>query len=143
MKKLCLVLMALIFAASACTSDKVGSFDQLPQDAQSIINQHFSKDSISYITIDKEVFGTEYEVVFIDGTELDFDQNGTLLMVDCGMLQVPDGLVPEQVLTYVHENYPSNYIVEWGKDDLRWKAELNSGLELIFNQQYEFVGIDD
>lgn len=135
--------MMVLFTMSACSQDQVGTFDQLPQNAQELINQHFNKDNISLIKIDKDLTGNEYEVIFVDGTDLEFDKNGNLIKVDCGLTQVPTALVPEQVTTYVSTNYPNNFITEWGKEDRGWKAELNNGVDLLFNSQYEFTGIDD
>lgn len=138
-----IVAMMVLFTMSACSQDQVGTFDQLPQNAQELINQHFNKDNISLIKIDKDLTGNEYEVIFVDGTDLEFDKNGNLIKVDCGLTQVPTALVPEQVTTYVSTNYPNNFITEWGKEDRGWKAELNNGVDLLFNSQYEFTGIDD
>jgi len=144
MKKLfSIVAMMVLFTMSACSQDQIGTFDQLPQNAQELINQHFNKDNISLIKIDKDLTGNEYEVIFTDGTDLEFDKNGDLIKVDCGLTQVPTALIPEQVTTYVNTNYPNNFITEWGKEDRGWKAELNNGVELLFNSQYEFTGVDD
>ena len=86
---------------------------------------------------------TEYEVKLKDNTELEFDRNGNLIKIDSQQKKVPDGLIPEKALAYVNANYPDAFITEWGKDDLRWKAELNNGLELVFNNNGEFLRYDD
>lgn len=142
-KLLTLAILIVSLAFSACNRDQLGTFQQLPQQAQTIINQHFDQPSVSYVRIDKDLFSTEYEVVFNDGVELDFNKKGELLKADCKRAQLPDALLPQPVLTYVQQSFPDAFVTEWKRDDRRWKAELNNGLELIFNKNYDFVGIDD
>jgi hypothetical protein len=74
---------------------------------------------------------------------LEFNKAGELTKVDCKQTEVPSALIPELVRQYVKANFPNAFITEWSKDDRRWKAELNSGLDLEFNSNYEFVRIDD
>ena len=50
---------------------------------------------------------------------------------------------PEIVRQQVAAQFPQAVIVEWGKDDWGWKAELNNKLELKFNGKYQMTGIDD
>lgn len=145
MKKAVLSILFIAFALSmnANVDGRPITFNELPKNAQTLLSQHFNVEHIMLITIDKEVFKTEYEVKFNDGTEVDFDRKGDLKKVDCKHQQVPDALVPPTVLEYVRTHYAQSFITEWGKDDLRWKAELNNGLDLIFNTKYQFVGFDD
>lgn len=138
-----LALMALTVVFSACAQDRVVTFEQLPANAQKVIKQYFTTEGIAYIKLDKEFIGTEYEVRYTNGTEIDFTDKGEIKKVDCGLNQVPEALIPEQVKNYVRENYSTSFIKEWKLDDGYWKAELNTGLELIFNKKYQFVGIDD
>lgn len=144
MKKLLLSLfMALTLCLSACADGRPITFEQLPANAQTIITQNFVRENILFITVDTELFGTEYEVRFNDGKELDFDSKGNIIKVDCKYEPVPEALIPAEVLTQVNSSYPNTFIKEWKKDDGQWKAELSNGLELIFNRRYQLVGIDD
>ena len=141
MKKLIMsiLFMAFAFTMNANTDGKPITFEQLPENAKTIIVQNFDKEAI--LVIIKEF--SEYEVKLHDGTELEFDRKGNLKKVDCKHQQVPEALIPTEVLSYVKANYASAFITEWGKDDGQWKAELSNSLELIFNRKYQFVGIDD
>lgn len=145
MKKLLfsILLTAIAFSLGACTDVKPIGFDQLPQNAQTTIKNYFNKEEVLLVTIDKDNLLTEYEVKLKDNTELEFDRNGNLIKIDSQQKKVPDGLIPEKALAYVNANYPDAFITEWGKDDLRWKAELNNGLELVFNNNGEFLRYDD
>ena len=134
-----ILLMVFAFSMNACADGKPIPFEQLPESAKNTITQNFSRENVLLIIQE----WSEYEVRLNDGTEIEFDRNGNLKKVDCKQQQVPDGLIPSEVLSYVKSNFSSSFITEWGVDDGRWKAELNSGIELIFNKKYQFVGIDD
>ena len=93
--------------------------------------------------MDKGLLDCDYDIKFNDGRSLEFNKAGELTKVDCQQTEVPSALIPERVRQYVKANFPNAFITEWSKDDRRWKAELNSGLDLEFNSNYEFVRIDD
>ena len=137
------LVVALSMCLSACAGEKTITMNQLPQEAQTLIQTYFADDPVSYIMQEREGLLPEYEVRFASASKVEFDHKGALLKVDCGNRAVPLGLVPEIVRTYVQTNYPNATITEWSKDDRRWKAELNNGIELEFNSKYEFVRIDD
>ncbi|MBR1928693.1 MAG: PepSY-like domain-containing protein [Paludibacteraceae bacterium] len=137
-------IFALLFCMNACAdNEKIIAFEQLPQNAQAVVTTAFKGEQISYVTEDKDLLNTDYEVRFQSGAKVEFDQNGNLKKVDCNLNQVPDQLIPQQVLEYVKAKFPNAFITEYGKDDRRWKAELSNKLELIFDKNYNFVGIDD
>lgn len=144
MKKLFLMIcMAVTFSLTANADGRPITFEQLPANAQAVITQHFAKENILVIILDAEFLSTDYEVKFNDGKELKFDKKGNLKKVDCKFDPVPEALIPIEVQQQVKTSYPAAFIKEWKLDDGQWKAELNNGLELIFNKRYQFIGIDD
>ncbi len=142
-RALSVIVLTLLIGVCGFAQDRVITFEQLPINSQSTITQHFDKTSISYIKMEKEGAGLEYEVYFTNGAKLEFSKNGEFKKVDCGLQQVPDGLVPEPVKTYVKKNFPQAFITQWEKKRNGWKAELNNDLELLFNNQYQFTNIED
>lgn len=157
-----ILFVAFAFSFNACTKERIidssithastndastkgiiVSVDQLPQNAVTIITMYFSMEEILFVELDEDDFQIEYEVTLRNGTELTFDSEGNLTEIDCHRQRVPDGLVPENVRTYVTANHPGTFITQWGKDDYLWKAELNNGLELVFNNNGEFIHYDD
>ena len=144
MKKSILVaVMACLFSLSSCAHDQLITFAQLPVAAQNTVKQYFDETTIAFCTLDRELFGKEYKVQFNDGSEIKFEGDGSLHKVDCKFRAVPDALVPEIVRQQIAAQFPQAIIVEWGKDDLGWKAELNNKLELKFNKSYQIIGVDD
>ena len=136
-------LLVLTTCFTACANEKVITYPEMPLQAQRLIEAHFSKADVSLVMMDRELLRTEYEVRLNDGTKVEFDGDGELTKIDCGAKAVPEALIPEAVRSYVAASFPNTFVTEWGKDDRGWKAELNSGLDLEFNSNYEFVRIDD
>ncbi len=143
MKKYFSVVLIALCSLTACANEQVIPFDQVPEPAKAIVAAHFDASQIAYVTLDKGLLDAEYDVKFNDGRSLEFNKAGELLKVDCKQTEVPAALIPETVRAYLKANFPNAFITEWSKDDRRWKAELNSGLELEFNSKYEFIRIDD
>ena len=143
MKKYFSVVLIALCSLTACANEQVIPFDQVPEPAKAIVAAHFDASQIAYVTLDKGLLDAEYDVKFNDGRSLEFNKAGELLKVDCKQTEVPAALIPEAVRAYVKANFPNAFITEWSQDDRRWKAELNSGLDLEFNSKYEFIRIDD
>ena len=52
--------------------------------------------------------------------------------------------LPQAILDYITANYPNNTIWEAEiEDNNNYEVELNDGTELVFDQQGNFLGIDD
>lgn len=145
MKKTFLVaLMATLCSLTACADhDQLITYAQLPAAAQATIKQYFDEGAVAFCTMDREWFGKEYNVRFNDGTELKFENDGSIHKVDCQFRPVPEALVPEIVRQQVAGVAPNTFIVEWGKDDWGWKAELNNKLEIKFDSKFQMIGVDD
>lgn len=143
-KSLFVAMMAFVCSLSACAdSDQLITFAQLPAAAQATVKQYFDEANVAFCTMDREWFGKEYKVQFNDGSDIKFEGDGSLHNVDCKFRAVPDALIPEVVRQQVAAQFPQAIIVEWGKDDWGWKAELNNKLELKFNSKYQMIGVDD
>lgn len=142
-KSILMALVAVLCSLNACSKNQLITFAQLPEAAQQIVQNNFDVNAVSYVMMDREFLSKEYEVRLNDGTELDFEGDGSLKKVDCKLQAVPEALIPEVVRAQVAAQFPQAVIVEWGKDDWGWKAELDNKLELKFNRKLEFIGIDD
>ena len=100
---------------NACAdNDQVITFAQLPAAAQQIVNDNFKPENVSYVLLDKELFGDEYKVRFQDGSEISFEQDGSLKKVDCKLQAVPDALVPEEVRRHISTQFPGAIIGRLG-----------------------------
>ncbi len=139
MKKLTFIAtLLLIFGiTSACAdNDRPVDLTQLPDAAQQFIKQHFPNETISFATVDKEVFETTYEVLLSNGAQIDFNKKGEWKEVDCGRSAVPVAIIPEPITTYVTQKHPNTFIVQIDRDSRDYELDLSNGLELTFDLKF-------
>ena len=82
-------------------------------------------------------------VMLSDGTEVDFDSSNQWESIDSHTKAVPAALVPSSVASYVKGNYASLFIVKIDKKRTGYEIELSNGMELKFDGNGNFMGIDD
>ncbi len=139
-KQLVLLLCVVIASMTACgKGDYPIKKNELPQNAQNFLNQHFESTEISFILQDYD----SYEVKFTNGWEIEFDKQGNWTEVDCQTVAIPDAIIPTNILNYVKQNFAQNYIVKISKERNRYDVELNNDLELEFDKNGNFIRIDD
>ena len=145
MKKILLIVAVFMLTLTACADHhQMIKYSELPVQAQSFIQKYFAPSDVSYIERERDGFHYEYNVYLTNKTEIGFDQQGNLQLIDCQNLQVPDGIVPESIVNYVQLQHPSHFIVEYEIEYRYQKVELNAGgLELVFDREGHIVGIDD
>ena len=132
---ICLFIFSGIIKAD---NDKPVTIDELPQKAQEFLKQHFSKNTISYAQVEKELWG----VVFTNGEKIEFDKNGEWKEIDCKFSAVPDTLVPQQIQDHIKKQFPQNKIIQIEKDSKGYEIKLNNKLELKYTPTFQLKEID-
>ena len=146
MKKFFLVAFTLFVALSnvnADERDKVITKEQLPTAAQSLLTTHFSSLKISLVKEDREFISRNYEVIFTDGTKVEFTRNGEWKELDCRKSAVPAALIPASIKNFVTERYPDAKILQIDRDSNDYEVKLSNKLELTFDKKYNIIDIDD
>lgn len=147
MKKLFLTLAAILAIAPALVScdkeDKLIGENELPARAAEFIKEHFSGIKISAIMLDRDLFEKTYEVFLADGSNLDFDKNGDWTDIECHSTAVPGNIVPEKIRSYVTSNHASRQIVGIDRDKHDYELELDNGLDLKFDLNFNIIGYDN
>lgn len=92
--------------------------------------------------------GNEIEVKLTDKTEIEFNLNFEWKSIDCEKGQVygsvPTDLVPAQITAYVATNFAGQTIESIEKKhNGGWEIELNNGLEITFDANFNVIEIDD
>lgn len=144
-KNLFVLLMVAICTFAAQARDEVyRDATVLPQTAQKFIKSNFKSD-ISFIKVEKTLgYTTDYEVVLVDGTEIDFDRDGVWDKVEMPVSKaVPSTIVPKAIAQYVGKNFSGQKIVSIDKESRSYEIELQSGLDLVFDRAGNFKRIDD
>ncbi len=146
MKKLFLIAFALVFAFSAVKADerdRIITKEQLPAAAQQLIAKYFAGLKISLVKEDREFASRNYEVMFADGTKLEFIRNGEWKEIDCRKNSVPAELVPQKINDFVASRYPDAKVLQIDRDRHDYEVKLSNGLEFTFDKKFRLVDIDD
>ena len=136
-------VLVLGLSAAKADNDRVITKEKLPAAAQRFVNEHFGSLKISYVKEERDLFERNYEVVFTDGTKVEFLRNGNWKEVDCRYGEVPAVLVPEPVRKYISENYPNEKVLRIDRDRHDYEVKLSNRLELIFDRNFNIIDIDD
>lgn len=138
-------MAAALTVGIASARDRVTrNTSELPQAAQTTITRHFSKTGVNHIKIDSKVFGgDEYEVILNDGTEIDFNSDGTIKEIDCGRSAIPEALVLKPIRDYVNSNFKGAKIVGMDVERGGYEITLSTGVDLKFDRAGNFKKIDN
>ena len=145
MRRLFLVAAVVFMSLGvACANaDRPIAVENLPQKAQQFIKKYFANVGVTYVTEDRDVISKDYEVMFADGTKVDFAGNGEWTSVECKGVAVPADIVPQQIKDYVKQNYPDVQIRKIDRDRNDYEVSLSNRLELTFNKDFKLIEIDD
>lgn len=146
MKTKILMLLCVVFAAFSTAKADDGkqiNFNALPVKAQQMIKAHFPNQNISYALQDEEdLFSKEYDVVFTDGSKIDFDAKGNWTSISMKNASVPSSLILPGIKAYVGQTYPNQQIVKIENDRRDYEVKLDNNLELKFDKKGKFMRID-
>ena len=92
------------------------------------------------IKIENEILQTKkYDVLLTNATEIDFDNRGNWIEVDCKKAAVPATIVPDFVKEYMKANgYHSEFVTQIERDRKGYEVELNTDLSLKFTKDGKF-----
>lgn len=138
------IVMMLAFILTMCMSmmadnTRVIPFDQLPEQAQTIVKQHFADKVPAIVTKERK----EYKVVFQSGEIAEFNKKGKWTELDCNMSAVPTTLIPEQIKAAVQQTFPGATIIKIDHIRKGYEVKLNNRMEMKFNKRFKIVEFDD
>lgn len=141
MKRILSVLVIALLAVQVVSAEEVTNQDvnQLPATARTFINQHFGNTSVSRVKVD----GSKYEVMFANGAEVEFDQNGDWKEIETGSQAIPAAIIPASASDYVMANYANQRVNKIKKDGNEIKVGLNNNVKLKFDKNGAFKRVDD
>lgn len=145
MKKIIFVLASIMMTAgiASADNDRIIAFDQLPAKAKEFVKQYFPSEKVSYVKEESDFMELSYEVVFAQGTKVEFSGQGEWKEVDCRYSTLNENLVPAQIRDYVSKNFPDTKFVKIEKGYRGYEVKLTNRLELTFDAEYRLVDIDD
>ena len=146
MKKILFAVVAFLslgISVACADNNKIINKSELPAPAQKLLNDYFPNAKLSYAKLDRDFLERSYEVLLADGTRLEFFSNGEWQEVDCKFAAVPAGIVPEQIMKYIADNYPGEKVLKIEIDRGNYELKLSNRLELTFNKNFNIIDIDD
>lgn len=141
MRRSILLLAALLVAIVGLRAAEI-TLTQLPQRAQNFIHEYFDKDQIKRIDEHNHRHGKRYNVLFTDGSKINFDATGQWTKIKLRNDSIPVEIIPEYITTYVWDEYPNELIMSIETEGEGHEVELSSGTELTFNPKKGIVKID-
>ncbi|MDL2239686.1 PepSY-like domain-containing protein [Bacteroidales bacterium OttesenSCG-928-L14] len=144
MKRLSFIIILLLTVqlSAKASNDKAITFEELPVQSQQFIKQHFANQTIALIKMDCDILDKSYEVIFTNGNKVEFNRRGDWKEIFCK--QMPEEVIPSEIKKYVLKNYPNNAIVKIERESRgRHEIDLQNGLSLKFDAQYNLIDIDD
>lgn len=145
MKKLVVLFVSLfaLISVARADNDKAIQMDQLPQQAQQFIKQHFAGNNVAIAKVENDLFSKSYDVIFANGNKVEFDRAGEWKEVDCKYDQVSSAIIPEPIRKYATANYPDAKVVKIERDRKDYEVKLSGGLELKFDLKFNLINIDN
>ncbi len=136
------LLMAVVVLTSLTMSadddDRVITYDQLPQAAQTFLKANFATKAPLLVTADWDDFTIRYE----SGEKIEFDKNGNWKDIECYNSKVPNEAVPAQISTYISQNYPGKSVIKIERHRSVYEVKLNNGMEIEFNRNFQVIDMD-
>ena len=137
------LLMAMVMTMSLNVmadddDDRVITFNQLPEAAQTFHKSHFANKVPLLVTADWDDYTIRYE----SGEKVEFDRSGNWKDIECYSSMVPAAAVPAQISSYISQNFPGNSIIKLERHRSVFEVKLNTGMELEFNRNFQFLGVD-
>ena len=132
--------VALLFAIGwAVECERAIPQQRLPASAQEFLSTHYPQEKVALVKREYEEFRITYQVVFSNGTKVEFRRNGTMKKVKSRSHPVPDALVPEAIRNYIAETFPGTFVTELEHKRREWEIELNNTVELAFDDRDFFL----
>jgi hypothetical protein len=127
---------------TGCDKEEMVPESKLPGAIQTYITTHFPGNPITQMTEEKDFLKKSYEVFLDGGFQLDFNNKNEIASIE-GTTELPDSVIPSEILVYVAENYPNNVITDWELDDKNQQIGLDNSLDLEFTMADVFLRIDN
>lgn len=132
------MVMTMSLTMSADDDDRVITYDQLPQAAQTFLKANFATKVPLLVTVDWDDYTIRYE----SGEKVEFDKKGQWKDIECYSSKVPVNVIPEQINTYLKKNYPGKSVIKIERHRSVYEVKLNNGMEIEFNRNFQVIDVD-
>ena len=144
MKKIFLALACVFTLVTNACADNYQPIErtQLPEKAQAFLSTYVPEAKVSLVRKEIDVLELNYDVIFTDGSKVEFDRKGNWTEVDCLAQPLPAGIVPEAVTKVINAHYPEAQVTKIERDHREVEVKLTNRVELTFNKHLQLIDID-
>ena len=144
MKKIFLAIACVFSLVTSACADNYQPIErtQLPEKAQTFLATYFPEAKVSLVRKEIDVLELSYDVIFTDGSKVEFDRKGNWTEVDCLTQPLPTGIVPEAIGKVIGAHYPETQVTKIERDDREVEVKLTNRVELTFNKHLQLIDID-
>ena len=114
-------------------SERMILADNLPMAVKLFVATYFPEKSIAFAGMMTTSKGVMYVTTLSDGTQAGFNENGSCVLVDCGMEAVPAGLIPTSVEAFVSFFHPGLSITKVEKTANGHEVTLSNHVTMKVN----------
>ena len=145
MKKMLLPVLAVVALAIVPTlaNDVPISAQKLPAEAQKFLKMHFPKNSVVSAMHDKDITDNDYTVILDNGVKIEVGSTGKWESVKSRNSAIPASVIPVKISDYVSNHYKSLGIEKIERKRYGYEVELTNDLDLKFDLNGNFLGLDD
>ena len=144
MKKMILLTVSLFMGLGTIFAghDRPIKVEQLPEKAQKFLTTYWTDVKVLKAEMDKDGLEVAYDVYLENKTKIEFDKRGEWKEIKSPMTEIPKGVIMQNILDYVANNYSGNRIEKIKREHHHVEVELTNDIELKFNKKGEFKRID-
>ena len=144
MKKIFLALACVFTLVTNACADNYQPIErtQLPEKAQAFLSTYFPEAKVSLVRKEIDVLELNYDVIFTDGSKVEFDRKGNWTEVDCLAQPLPAGIVPDGINKVITTHYPEAQATKIERDHREVEVKLTNRVELTFNKHLQLIDID-
>ena len=144
MKKMILLTVSLFMGLGTIFAghDRPIKVEQLPEKAQKFLTTYWTDVKVLKAEMDKDGLEVAYDVYLENKTKIEFDKRGEWKEIKSPMTEIPKGVIMQNILDYVANNYSGNSIEKIKREHHHYEVELTNDIELKFNKKGEFKRVD-
>jgi hypothetical protein len=143
----CVTFFVVTTLFAACEDEKRIQENELPAISRTFIETHFPNVEITAIVKERDgLLDIDYTVYLASGFDIDFTKSGDWDDVDGHFMPVPESilnLLPQPLLQHIANTFPTFSIVEVNRERYGYEIGLSNDMDLKFDANGRFTGIDD
>lgn len=142
-KRMLFLLATFMCVITSCMADKPIAYSEMSAEARSFVEQYFPDAKVAFVESYYGFLGNSYEIKFNTGDELKISKSGEWREIKSVSLNIPDELIPENIRTYLDDNFPGVKVKKIERSKKYVEVDLVNKIEIKFNHKGAVIELDD